>query len=280
MNIALPALVVFACLLPGFIFRSRLKHVESTSLDYSPFGRVVVEAIFWAALLHLLWIGVVCRLAGNTVDLGTLLELLSSNLQVHGEALKKISGQISQVECYFLSLYAAAFAFPLAIRSGITRLRLDRHGTWYSPIFRFKDAPWYYLLTGADFEADKVPDFIVASAVVSIAGDAVLFKGVLSDFYFKSDGSLDRLILQEPMRRPLSKDKTNGNGENEGAEDAAARFYPVEGDSFVIQYDQVLTLNIQYIKLDEADGSVQAPSPEIAPQTSDEAVTGLVHQPG
>lgn len=90
MNIALPALVVFACLLPGFIVRNRLKRVESTSLDYSPFGRVVTEAIFWAGVLHLIWIGIVCPLAGRTVDLGLLLQLLSSNLELHGVALKVI----------------------------------------------------------------------------------------------------------------------------------------------------------------------------------------------
>ena len=142
MNIALPALVVFACLLPGFIFRSRLKRVESTSLDYSPFGRVATEAIVWATLLHLFWIGVVCRLAGNTVDLGKLLELLSSNLNLHGDALKAISGQIHQVELYFASLYIASFIFPSGIRYLITRSRADRQGNPLSFLFRFDDAPW------------------------------------------------------------------------------------------------------------------------------------------
>ena len=56
MNFALPAVVVFALLLPGFIFRSRLKRVERTSLDYSPFGTVVAEAVFYAACLHGLWL--------------------------------------------------------------------------------------------------------------------------------------------------------------------------------------------------------------------------------
>ncbi|MCD2513257.1 hypothetical protein [Comamonas endophytica] len=261
MNIALPALVVFACLLPGFIFRSRLKRVESISLDYSPFGRVATEAIIWAALLHLFWIVVVCRLAGKTVDLGVLLELLSSNLTLHGEALKTISRQIHQVALYFASLYVASFAIPSVIRYLITRFRADRQESLFSFLFRFNDAPWYYLLTGADFKDDEQPDMIVASAVVSIAGEAILFKGVLDSFYFKSDGSLDRLILGQTMRRPLSRDKGSADAGGQGANDDESRFYPVEGDSFVIQYDQVLTLNIQYIKLTPAEAGIPLPIP-------------------
>ena len=55
MNFALPALVVFALLLPGFIARSQIKVVERQSLDYSPFGQVVTEAVVWAAALHTVW---------------------------------------------------------------------------------------------------------------------------------------------------------------------------------------------------------------------------------
>lgn len=247
MNIALPALVVFACLLPGFVVRSRLKRVESTSLDYSPFGRVVSEAVFWAALLHLLWITVFCPLAGHRVDLGLVLQLLSSNLGIHGDAVKTIAGQIDQVELYFATLYAASYLVPAAIRKVITVTGADRLGQPLAAWLRFEDAPWYYLLTGADFAPKERPDLIMATALVSVAGEPILFKGVLNDFYFKSDGTLDRLILQDTMRRPLSKDKATED------HDGQDRFYPIDGDSFVIQYEQVLTLNIQYVKLTPAD---------------------------
>ncbi|WP_077037488.1 hypothetical protein [Pelomonas sp. KK5] len=263
MNVALPALIVFVCLLPGFIFRSRLKLIESTSLDYSPFGRVVSESIFWAAVLHAIWIGVMCPRAGDSADTGPLLQLLSSNLAMHGEALERVSLQTGRIEFYFGSLLVASYVVPTLIRRVITATRVDRIGSPLSTFFRFGDAPWYYLLTGADFKHDERPDLIVATAIVSVAGQPVLFKGVLNDFYFKSDGSLDRLILEETMRRPLAKDK----GSADAVEDID-RFYPVDGDSFVIQYDQVITLNIQYLKLTPADEDLkpqplieEAPSP-------------------
>lgn len=249
MNVALPALIVFLCLLPGFIFRGRLKRVESTSLDYSPFGRVATEGILWAGVLHVLWI-TLCPVFGDVSDLSIVLRLLSSNLDVHGKALDVVASQIPRISGYFISLYVASYAVPGFIRWLITRCRLDRYDGNWSWLFRFNDAPWYYLLTGADFDKDHKPDFIEATAIVNIAGEPYLFKGVLESFYFKSDGALDRLVLENTTRRKLNED------ERSRGRRAAARpdggFSPIEGDSFVIQYDQVVTLNIRYKKIDLA----------------------------
>lgn len=251
MNIALPALVIFVCLLPGFIFRSRLKLVESTSLDYSPFGRVVSEALVWAAGLHLVWVSL-CPMFGDRADLGLVLRLLSSNLTVHGEALQEIAQQTPRIVKYFASLYAAAYVIPTIFRQVITSRRLDRYGSPFGSWFRFQDAPWYYLLTGADFDADEQPDYIQATAIVNVAGEAYIFKGVLDRFYFKSDGTLDRLVLENTTRRKLSEDQGARRGRRAIKADEE-RFYTVDGDSFVIQYDQVVTLNIQYMKLTAVD---------------------------
>lgn len=93
------------------------------------------------------------------------------------------------------------------------------------------------------------------SAIIEVAKDAVLYVGVLDDFFFDSEGKLDRLILQGVVRRPLSADK------NTASPDAAAgdeRFYDVDGDSFVLRYEDVKTLNVQYVKLT---------STELAPAT-------------
>lgn len=65
---------------------------------------------------------------------------------------------------------------------------------------------------------------------------------MLNDFYFDKEGQLDRLILQNVKRRPMSADKTAGG-------EPADRFYPIDGDSFVLRYSEAITLNIQYVKL-------------------------------
>ncbi|RJG11682.1 hypothetical protein [Massilia cavernae] len=130
----------------------------------------------------------------------------------------------------------------------ISRLRLDREAARFSSIFRFHDAPWYYLLTGADFSNDDKPDLIVVSAIVEVAKEGILYVGFLDDFYFDSEGQLDRLILQEVSRRPITLDKPAV--ESGDAEDVQ-RFYPIDGDNFVLRYSEAITLNVQYVKLTE-----------------------------
>jgi hypothetical protein len=94
------------------------------------------------------------------------------------------------------------------------------------------------------------PDFI--SAIVEVAKEAVLYVGILDDFYFDSEGQLDRLILQQVLRRPLSKDKSV---EPSGAGEEKERFYPIDGDNFVLRYSEAITLNVQYVKLTAADSA-------------------------
>lgn len=251
MNVALPAVVLFLVLLPGFVVRSRFKRAERTSLDYSPFGTVVTEAVLWACLLHALWLGAAWLLLGRELRLDVLMKLISSDRVGQLEAIDAAARHGGWVLQYFGSLLACAHVAPLLARRAITRWRLDRAGSPLAPLLRFHGAPWYYLLTGADFPVDRQPDLIAVSAVVEIADTAVLYTGILDDFFLDPDGRLDRLVLRQVMRRPLDADKLPGPTT---IDDDLARFYPVDGDSFVLRYAEAITLNVQYIKFkqDEA----------------------------
>ena len=250
MNVALPAVVIFFVLLPGFILRSRLKRVERTSLDFSPFGEVVAEAIVWSVLAHCVWLALAYVILGQTFQSLVLLKLLSGAVTVQEDAATAFAASFWRVTSYFLSLLIVAFVFPLALREIITRYRLDRSASRFSYIFRFHKAPWYYLLTGADFAADEAPDMIMISAIVEVGKEAVLYVGVLDEFYVDSEGQLDRFVLQNVARRPLSRDKPTAYT-NDGVEAVIeqARFYDVDGDSFVLRYSEIITLNIQYVRL-------------------------------
>lgn len=241
MNLALPALVVFVLLLPGFVARSRFKRAERTVLDYSPFGQVVTEALVWAAALHGLWLAAAAT-QDQRLRLDVLLRLLSSDSAGQASAITFVGARSAAVLLYLGSMLGAAYVVPTLARMAVSRLRLDRAGARFSTLFRFHGAPWYYLLTGADFDAHDVPDLISVSAIVDVAGEAFLYTGVLADFYLDPDGRLDRLVLESVMRRPLARDK-------EAASAPAQRFYPVDGDYFVLRYAETVTLNIQYVKL-------------------------------
>lgn len=242
MNIALPAFIAFLLLLPGFILRTRLKRAERTSLDFSPFGQVVAEAVLWAFSAHLVWLTLSYAVFGQRFDPVVLMQLLSSASPAQAEATVEVGRRFEWVAAYFASLLAASFAVPSLLRSVISRYRLDREAHRLGHVFRFHDAPWYYLLTGADFAPEDEPDLIMVSAIVEVGKEPVLYVGVLDDFFFTSDGKLDRLVLQGVARRPLSADKNRGG-------DDAQRFYEIDGDSFVLRYSEAKTLNVQYIKL-------------------------------
>jgi hypothetical protein len=249
MTVAFPALVIFLILLPGFIARSRIKRVERQVLDYSPFGQVVSEAVVWAGSLHIVWVLLARGLNGAELNVETVRRLLSSDAAVQGQALTHVAGQAGVVTAYFASLLAAAYLLPSGIRRVISARRLDRLGSRWSALFRFSGAPWYYLLSGADFGADQTPDFIAVSAVVNVAGSPYIYTGLLDEYFIDQSGSLDRLVLQQVMRRPLSADKMPESGGRE-----QERFYPVDGDYFVLRYSEAITLNIEYIQLKEELG--------------------------
>lgn len=263
MNLALPAVVIFALLLPGFIFRSRLKRVERTSLDYSPFGTVVAEAVFFAACLHALWLIAAALLLGLRLDLAILLSLLAPS-PAPTEAIRSIAAHPAWLEVYFATLLAAAYGLPTLLRRGVTRWRLDRWGHWMSPAARFHEAPWYYLLTGADFPADELPDYIRVTAVVDVGKGAVLYRGTLEEWFVNpDDGQLDRIVLSAASRRPFERDKPL-----EESTEEPLRFYPIDGDYFVLRYAHMLSLNVQYVRITEqADEGLPAAMPQPAIST-------------
>lgn len=245
MNFALPAILIFVVVLPGFLFRTRLKYSEQTSLDYSPFGRVVIEAFLWAVGLHLVWLAASDRILGAPLRTEALLGLLSSSPELQAVAVAEVTASSVRVLVYFVSMYAFALIVPSAIRAAISHWRLDRSGARLSTIFRFHQAPWYYLLTGADFERGEEPDYILIAAVINVASRPFLYVGSLADFFFDPTGQLDRLVLENTVRRPLDRDKQSDDDDTD-------RFYPVEGNYFVIRYAEVITLNVHYVKVEPA----------------------------
>ncbi|WP_029889494.1 hypothetical protein [Polycyclovorans algicola] len=248
MNLALPALVVFVVLLPGFIARSRARRVERSSLDYSPFGQTVAEAVLWTLVLHFLWVHVTYCLTSQEASLGIVLALLSSDASIQTKALDTVANQAGPVILYFTTLLVFSWLAPLALRELVTWGRLDRATSKLSSLLRFSAAPWYYLLSGADFKRAEQPDLISISAIVDLSGAPWLYTGVLDEYFLDQEGELDRLVLREVMRRPLSRDKCPEDVEN------VARFYRVDGDCFVLRYREAITLNVRYIKLtDESE---------------------------
>lgn len=253
MNIALPALVIFVLLLPGFIARSKLKLIERTLFDYSPFGTVVMQAIGWGVFLHGIFITSIHFLTPYYLKTEIVFKLLISDANSQNLAISFISSQSNLIFQYFGLLLLLSFVLPLLLRHLITYYKLDSKNSRLQKFCRFNDAPWYYLFSGADFNKGEEPDAISISAIIEVSGVAYLYNGILEDYFLDQDGNPDRLILTSVMRRHLSKDKNNVVGSTDiDTHDHIKRFYTIDGDYFVLRYSEIITLNIEYIQLTEA----------------------------
>jgi hypothetical protein len=258
-NVAFSALLVFLLLLPGFLFRTYFKRAEKVVLDIKPFGQAAIDAFLTAIVLDLFWYWLTVLLTGTHADFKALLTLVAGEKSTGlDDAIAEIAADPWRPGVYFGSLYAFAIAAAFALRHAVTRWRLDRRGAPLANFLRF-DTPWYYLFTG--YDRDSAPDAVAIGAVVSLGGSAYLYTGVLVEYFLDDQGQLSRLVLASAARRLLSEDATE-EGETlpsdwievdrrvgEGPSPVQERFYPIEGDYFVLRYSEVLTLNVRYLDL-------------------------------
>lgn len=275
MNIALPAILLFVLLLPGFIARSRFKRIERTSLDYAPFGEVVASGLIWAVLLHAVWLAMAWLAAGRVLELRTLTGLMSTSPALQDEAIRRVQAEQWSVLTYFSTILVVPYLVAPLGTALISRYHLDRGRL--ARFFKFHDAPWYYLFTAAD--ASEPPDMVIVSAIVDIGKRPYLFQGVLSEYFLTPDGALDRLVLENVYRRPLERDKgwtpaatqppaeptssaaATSNaapvdppaGAAEQAGPSTERFYRIDGTYFVLRYAEIVTLNVWHVVLDEVE---------------------------
>lgn len=244
MNIAFPALVVFLIILPGSIFHLAFKSTEKTVVDQTPFAATFVKWIVLAGLLHLVWVAAAGAI-GFPVDFNTLLMLLASPQRENSMvlAIESAARHFEKILTYFMTLFAFAAVLGYLLKVSVVKYRLDM-----TPIigpFLGSDTPWYYLFTAhnEDFEVDGV----VISAIVEIEKTGYIYTGLLKEYFCAPDGTLDRLVLEMTMRRPLSADVLDGPV----TEDKFARFYRIEGDYFVLRYAEITTLNIEFLKVED-----------------------------
>lgn len=115
---------------------------------------------------------------------------------------------------------------------------------------RFKNK-WHYILWGEldSFNQQETIDGTIISAIVDLANKSYLYAGLLEDYWFDRNGQLEAFILSNVVRRDLSHDK----GENEGNDPphSSDRYYKVDGNYFIIKVNEIKTINIKYIQITE-----------------------------
>ena len=230
MNFVFQALVIFAFALPGVVFSSAYNIGRKWSFPVGRLGAFterVPKTLIHAAWLNCLWACIVSSfslIVPNlvwSIDFDSVVCWLSNtfgNNQSHFDrALKSLTASPVRVFLYF------AFLYPFSWCMGYLFHEYIRGGKWDRLLrfFRFDNA-WHYLLKGEvlDFSdqayrrsSEDRPNLTtgnyqatIIAAGVEISGIAYLYIGVLIDFFFDSDGNLERVLLEGVNRRRLEDD--------------------------------------------------------------------------
>lgn len=278
MEFAVSAVFLLVLLLPGFILQTAYTKgfwrwnspTSSRSLTEQ-----VPAAIVIASALHALWAGG-AAVIGSPVNLGSVMMLLTGaygHEEAHFEsALSSLTGNPYKVFFYFASLCSVAALTGYVSHFAVRQLGLDRS----TRILRFNNH-WFYLLSGEITEFNEFGgspamgedvDGVLLTTIVHHGDGDYLYRGLVVEFFFDKDGTLDRVLLVLAARRKLADDRKRE--EEPGSPESEARYYDIEGDYFVLKYSEMHTINVDYLFVVPEGTSIT--------ETNDNIVTAAEHQ--
>lgn len=262
MNIAFPTLTVLLLVLPGVLFSYFYRRgFWRSPVTFGPVTTEVAKGVLLALVLHWIGVSVVEYVVGTSVNWSALLSLLTGQM-LEGSEKKAIVDYVDSIFAYILlsntgGIVAGGFVHKF-VRSTWLDLRWD--------FFNFNNQ-WYYLFSGEarvfssqdrsyreinKYKKDVI-ELVFISAVVEQNDESYLYWGVLSDYFFNSDGKLDRVVLQATQRRILNE-ASKESSTVEGSDTQLQRqlppqndaYYDVVGDFFILPYSEVKNINIEY----------------------------------
>ena len=258
MNLAFPALFVLLLLLPGILlsYSYRRGFFRRSPITLGPIKDEIGRGIVLAVFVHLValclsWLG-----GGWVPKVEAFLAVFADIGEVTPDTTAE---EITSGFWYLITTNAAALVVGLVGHSIVRYWELDLQ--WER--LRFNNE-WHYLFSG---EARKFPrerkagvDFVFVSVVVEQGEDSILYWGFLSYYFFDRAGTLDKIVLTDAQRRFLHAESDRNPDESDEPEADATpdlppesdRYYSIRGEYFVIEYEGVQTLNVEYYQvLDE-----------------------------
>lgn len=159
---------------------------------------------------------------------------------------------------YFIFLYGISFAIGIGGWKFIRWQELDLQFN----CLRLND--WYYQFSDTREQLKGLEDpqntevAIYAAVVVETPCCNFLYRGWVRAFRSNRKGGLERLHLQDCIRRVIPDDDESTGADSEG------RYYPINCDSFLIEGHAIKNLSVQYVYLKpiESDREVDEVLPE------------------
>ena len=248
MNIAFSAVLIFILVLPGLLFRYTYQRgfFRRSPVTIPSFAEDLAFSVLWAGLLHTLWLNLFA-LFGLRLEYGPLLALLvgqfGTDQKYLDAAVRALDVAHAPITFYFLSLFAGGYTLGYAFHALVRRQSWDRK----TRAFRFPNE-WYYLFSGEEASSGQ-PDIIFVTVLLELKEATYLYRGILQAWYFDRQGNLERIVLEEVLRRKLAEDRDSSKPYVPPMRGTDERYYSVEGDLLVLRYSEVRTLNVEYLYL-------------------------------
>lgn len=256
MNLALPAVLLLALILPGLILVSGYQGRFGSSfkgqrvVDLGPMSVDWFAALAMSPLLHWCWIEISEAVSSLRVDLRAVVVLLSgtNDAGMMSGAIAAAADHWGAVTLYFTTLYATAAVVGVGLHQLVRWSEFDRKVG-----FLRLNNEWHYLFSGELHDSDPRPDGALVTAAVESEAGAYLYAGLLASFSYGRDGDLSKIELSGAVRRRLRADRAQGEEQQPLGEDK--RWYPIEGQRLVLWRADIKTLNVRYYR--ETDTGIE-----------------------
>lgn len=265
MNLAFPALFVLLLLLPGILlsYSYRRGFFRRSPITLGPIRDEIGRGIVLAIFVHLVALAISWGSALWTPKTEIFLSVFADVGKI---APGRVAEEFKSALWYLIATNGAALGVGGLLHGIVRWWQLDLRWEW----LRFNNE-WHYLFSGEvwlyEKDTDQTVDWVFASVVVDQGETSILYWGRLIDYVFDRAGTLDKIILTQAQRRFLNPDsdrdlyppeedenseETDAGTEGTALPPASDRYYPIRGEYFVIEYENVQTLNVEYYEvLDE-----------------------------
>lgn len=230
MGLSLSVLVALFFILPGATFVFGLTRLHSPNSPQTPLDQhlsiglaiAIGAALMFQSAWISLWIFISDNVGGPKPEATQFIALLSGDLKT---PLAKAALYSTQEFPLRIALYFAS----LSLIAWYTGKQFNRR--WIKrPL-----ASWFDLLKPAN------ADFVWLTADMHLDGRCYLFAGPVEEFSIARDGSLERVVLEYAVRKPL-----DGPEEEEGFK-LKDGWTEVPGEFVVLQMRDVKVINLDYI---------------------------------
>jgi hypothetical protein len=248
MNIALSAVIISILLIPPVVFYLSL-YIGRYPRAIPKFS--LFEGILACAVVSLLIHAIAITFIGAEIRFDILMKVLGGDLKDVESTVKNPELKAAVTD---FATYNAVLLFTMIVLGRLVRLLLLRTGLHSrNEIFALYNKWWYFF--NGNFADIENHDLVFIDATLDTKDGTVIYSGFLSSFETRG-GELDRIYLRDTVRREFKKYAADHPNQlvNETGDPI-----PVPGGTFLLKYASVLTLNANFIVIQETTASVEAP---------------------